>query len=282
MRTGLAFLVPVTLLLSACAGTPTPDSAPRDEAAPDAWSLPDGPPGDDGIDVHAIPDAVPGPEPRAERGNPLFYEVFGQRYYVRDSAEGYVDRGIASWYGSRFHGRKTSSGEPYDMYAMTAAHRELPLPTYARVTNLENGSSVVVRINDRGPFANNRLIDLSYAAAARLGIVEDGTGLVEVVALDPRATDSAEPAGAQAAGRPRLYLQLGAFSQRENAERVVARLRDASIYNVQLITRTDEAPGLWRVRIGPMTDVEDVDDTHSTVTGLGFGEARIIIEQERQ
>src|SRR5690606_8545335 len=116
---------------------------------------------------------------------PPHYEVFGQRYYVLDSAENFTERGIASWYGSKFHGRRTSSGEPYDMYAMTAAHRRLPLPAYAEVTNLNNGRKVIARINDRGPFAKMRVIDLSYTAAHRLGMLEAGTAPVQLRALTP-------------------------------------------------------------------------------------------------
>jgi len=125
----------------------------------------------------------PAAEPRSARGNPREYEVFGVRYRVLDSAEGYDETGVASWYGSEFHGRSTSSGEPYDMNAMTAAHRTLPLPTYVEVTNLENGRVAVVRVNDRGPFHGERLIDLSYAAALELGIVASGTARVRVRAL---------------------------------------------------------------------------------------------------
>jgi rare lipoprotein A len=122
-------------------------------------------------------------EPRSRRGNPREYEVFGVRYRVLDSAEGYDETGVASWYGREFHGRSTSSGEPYDMNGMTAAHRTLPLPTYVEVTNLENGRVAVVRVNDRGPFHDDRLIDLSYAAALELGIVGSGTARVRVRAL---------------------------------------------------------------------------------------------------
>ena len=129
---------------------------------------------------------MPKVESKSKYGNPKSYVVFGKRYYVKDSAKGYVEQGIASWYGTKFHGRRTSSGETYDMYAMTAAHKTLPLPTYARVTNLENGRSVMVKVNDRGPFHQNRIIDLSYSAATRLGIVKTGTGRVEVEAIDPR------------------------------------------------------------------------------------------------
>jgi rare lipoprotein A len=132
-----------------------------------------------------VPDAIPRIEPRAIYGNPPSYEVFGKRYYVMASSVGYVERGVASWYGPGFHKELTSVREPYDMYGMTAAHKTLPLPAYVRVTNLQNGRSCVVRVNDRGPFVGNRIIDLSYTAAAKLDMLRDGTAMVEVRVLQP-------------------------------------------------------------------------------------------------
>ncbi len=137
------------------------------------------------IDVTRIPDPVPRAEPRSRYGNPESYEVFGERYFPITSSEGFFERGIASWYGPDFHLRRTSSGEPYDMYRLSAAHRILPLPTYVEVTNLENGRKAVVRVNDRGPFKDDRVIDLSYAAAKKLGVYAPGTALVELRALRP-------------------------------------------------------------------------------------------------
>jgi rare lipoprotein A len=135
--------------------------------------------------VQDVPDAIPRLEPRALYGNPPSYDVFGKRYYVMASSVGYVERGVASWYGPGFHKELTSVREPYDMYGMTAAHKTLPLPAYVRVTNLQNGRSCVVRVNDRGPFVGNRIIDLSYTAAAKLDMLRDGTAMVEVRALQP-------------------------------------------------------------------------------------------------
>ncbi|HEX9404150.1 MAG TPA: septal ring lytic transglycosylase RlpA family protein [Steroidobacteraceae bacterium] len=151
----------------------------------------------------SIPEVIPRIEPRARSGNPPFYDVFGKRYYVLSSSVGYRERGVASWYGPGFHNVRTSIGEPYDMYGMTAAHKTLPLPAYVRVTNLQNGRSVVVRVNDRGPFVGNRIIDLSYSAAAKLDMLRNGTAMVEVRTIDPSApppviTASATPAPAAA------------------------------------------------------------------------------------
>lgn len=136
-------------------------------------------------DVATIPDAVPRAEPRSRYGNPAFYEVFGRRYHVLATADDYVETGLASWYGPGFHAETTSNGEAYDMYAMTAAHKTLPLPAYARVTNLDTGKSIVVRINDRGPFVDGRVVHLSYTAAAKLDVIRAGTARVEVRTLRP-------------------------------------------------------------------------------------------------
>jgi rare lipoprotein A len=141
----------------------------------------------------SVPDAVPRVEHRAQNGNPPFYDVFGKRYFVLSSSVGYVERGVASWYGPGFHKVRTSIGEPYDMYGMTAAHKTLPLPAYVRVTNLQNGRSVVVRVNDRGPFVGNRIIDLSYTAAAKLDMLRNGTAMVEVRSVGPTSPPGVVP-----------------------------------------------------------------------------------------
>jgi rare lipoprotein A len=143
----------------------------------------------DGINFDEIPDAIPQAEFKSRSGNPETYVIEGVTYRVMDTSDDYHEEGIASWYGGYFHGRRTSSGDVYDMYLMTAAHKSLPLPTYVRVTNLDNGRSVVLRVNDRGPFVDDRIIDLSFAAATKLGMADQGTAEVEVVALDPPARE---------------------------------------------------------------------------------------------
>ena len=175
-------------LLAGCSLTPHRAAAPPPAAVPAPPAAPE-----------AVPDALPRAEPRSAHGNPPFYEVMGQRYVVLATAEGYSERGVASWYGPTFHGGSTSSGEPYDMYGMTAAHKTLPLPSYVRVTNLKNGRSVVVRVNDRGPFVANRLIDLSYTAAAKLDMLREGTTLVE---LKAKRAGGAVPASLPPASLP--------------------------------------------------------------------------------
>jgi rare lipoprotein A len=164
--------------LAGCLTTPAPPVSNNDiPPAPPAAAPP-----------AAVPDAAPRAEPRSRHGNPPFYTVFGKRYYVLSSSAAYVERGVASWYGPGFHKVRTSTGEQYDMYGMTAAHKTLPLPAYVSVTNLQNGRSVVVRVNDRGPFVGNRIIDLSYTAASRLDMLRNGTAMVEVRALDSPPT----------------------------------------------------------------------------------------------
>ena len=215
-----------------------------------------------------VPDAVPKSEPLSKRGNIRFYDQFGTRYFVLQSSAGYRARGVASWYGRKFHGRATSSGEIYDMYAMTAAHKTLPLPTYARVTNLGNGKSIVVRINDRGPFVDNRLIDLSYAAANRLDMLRDGTSLVEVSAIDPvtsqthqsDANHRSESTPAPAAPAEQLYAQVGAFGEAANATRMRDRLLENGFPGVFISEVTkDSGQTLYRVRVGPVTTVDEYD-----------------------
>jgi peptidoglycan lytic transglycosylase len=170
----------LAVVLSGCASAPRV-SAPASTVQIPPRSAPPPPPSH----LLDVPDAVPRAEPRSIYGNPPSYEVFGKRYYVMASSLGYVERGVASWYGPGFHKERTSVGEPYDMYGMTAAHKTLPLPAYVRVTNLQNGRSCVVRVNDRGPFVGNRIIDLSYTAAAKLDMLRDGTAIVEVRVLQP-------------------------------------------------------------------------------------------------
>ena len=208
--------------------------------------------------------------------------MLGKDYRVLGDSRGYVERGIASWYGNKFHGYMTSSLEPYDMYRFSAAHKTLPLPTYARVTNLENGKSVVVRINDRGPFHENRLIDLSYAAAVRIGIWPKGTGLVEVQGIDP-SHPNAEPAPVTAVtprtGRqPLLYVQVGAFADAGNAERLATRLRGLKLGPVRVIPGSVNGRTLQRVQIGPLPDVDTVDRTTAKLDALGLPHASVAVE----
>jgi rare lipoprotein A len=223
-------------------------------------------------DIDAIPDAVPRIEPRSRRGNPAFYSVAGKRYYVLASAENFVERGVASWYGPTFHGNSTAIGESYDMYAMSAAHKTLPLPAYARVTNLKNGKSVVVRINDRGPFVANRVIDLSYSAAAKLDMLRDGTTLVEVRTLTPDTPDTLTRSAESPP--PELYIQAGAFADQGNAQRLVDKLKSAGMANAFIATPPDGSK-LYRVRVGPINNVPEFDRLAKQLAGLGVPGAHL-------
>ena len=243
----------------------------------------DGGPARPAVDVSTLVEPTPKAEPRARYGNNPSYSVLGKDYRVLGDSRGYVERGIASWYGNKFHGYMTSSLEPYDMYRFSAAHKTLPLPTYARVTNLENGKSVVVRINDRGPFHENRLIDLSYAAAVRIGIWPKGTGVVEVRAIDPARPD-ATPAPlpktvtAEAASA-RIYLQLGAYGDRANADRVASAARKDGIGQVDVEAADVNGRTVHRVRVGPLADVAAADALSPRIESLGFGAPRVAIER---
>ncbi len=252
-------LSPLFLLLSAC-GTVSglQDGAPHNPQ-----------------DVSHVADAVPRAEPPSKYGNPAFYDVNGKRYFTRKSSAGYYEQGTASWYGTKFHGRRTSSGEPYDMYAMTAAHKTLPLPTYAEVKNLENGRRVVVRINDRGPFHDDRLIDLSYAAAAKLGMLGAGTARVEVRAIDPGRPQTTTAQTPQPDNG--LFVQVGAYLNRDNAERMRTRLADASIPG-NILVYQGTGQDIYRVRIGPVAGAGDARRLTERLVSLGIHESTIITE----
>lgn len=262
MQSDSRFVLPLwlfLLVLAGCVGAPprstTPTPSPAPAPAPE--------------EIEKIPDPVPTIEPRSARGNPPFYEVLGKRYFVMKDATGYVERGIASWYGPGFHEASTSNGERYDMYAMTAAHKTLPLPTYVQVTNLRNGRSVVVRVNDRGPFKEGRIIDLSYTAASKLDMLRDGTAFVEVRALTPeqRPNDQAQPAP--------IFVQAGAFGSESNATELLERLRASGVTNG--FVRRDHVDGraMYRVRIGPLPNVSEFDRLLARLKSLGIADARL-------
>lgn len=262
----LCFTGMIVLTLSACSTTTlkSPSSQqPLDRRIPDS-----APTSSDKPLTRGKPEE---PRPRVEAksryGNPPYYEQDGQVYHVLDSAEDYLDQGIASWYGKKFHGRRTSSGEIYDMYQYTAAHKTLPLPSYARVTNLDTGAVVVVKVNDRGPFVKNRLIDLSYAAAKKLGYHNLGTARVEVQVLaSPKSTGVGAsysrqngalqiPPIQQQGSLPQLYVQVGAFSDALRADTLASRLREFFQQPIKVTpVKNSQGVTLNRVRIGPLGD----------------------------
>ncbi len=270
MRSTLPALLMAFAVAAGC--TPSRDGPP----AGDIDGAPVRPP-----DVTQIPDPVPRVEPRSARGNPPFYEVMGRRYYVMKESAGYRERGIASWYGTKFHGRTTSSGEPYDMYAMTAAHKTLPLPSYVRVTHRGNGRSIIVRVNDRGPFVGDRIIDLSYAAAVRLGMHNEGTALVDVELIEPATTGPVVASVAPELPPARaetVWLQVGAFSDEANAARLKEQLTRKGIDDVVLSAEQRARHAVYRVRIGPLSAVEDVERMLERVRELGIRDAHLAMD----
>jgi rare lipoprotein A len=244
---------------------------------------------DKSIDLASIPEPVPRAEPRSRYGNRSPYSVLGRSYRVLATAEGYRERGIASWYGNKFHGYMTSSLEPYDMYKYSAAHKSLPLPSYVRVTNLDNRKSVVVRVNDRGPFHDDRIIDLSYAAAVKIGVWPKGTARVDVQALMPGdavrgdtvATRAPSPPSADstvAPARGQLYLQIGSYAEHDNAQRAVQTLQRARLGTVDVIATEVGGKPVQRVRLGPLRDSGQADEIAAAVRRLGLGTPRLATE----
>ena len=291
-RGPLACAATLMLVLAGCGGG-TYHAAVRPSDAPPTPIATDG--------------AVVNP-PRSDRGNPPFYDVLGKRYYVLATSEGYDQKGVASWYGRDFHGLSTSSGELYDMHALTAAHTTLPIPTWVEVTNLANGKTVIVKVNDRGPFVGNRLIDLSYAAAVELDMIRTGTTRVEVrslgAATGPRVADSAAPAAvapagvdsppavavstappasappvpasAQGAPMPQLFVQVGAFADDANAQRLVERLRSIGFANSTVVSEGNGRRALHRVRIGPLRDAYEFDQVSGRLRTVGVLDSRLV------
>lgn len=254
-------LILMAVLLSACSSQPHRHSGPsvvppNEDYAPSANEIPE--------DVAQTPDAVPQEEPLSPNGNPKTYTVFGENYTVMNNAAGFRQRGYASWYGKKFHGRKTASGERYNIYGMTAAHKNLPLPTYVRVTNLDNGKTAVVKVNDRGPFHSDRIIDLSYAAAAKLDIISHGTAMVEIEAITGSETQPPpavvpEPAEMRPVVRSG-YLQVAAYSDPINAVALREELQQHDIGPVEIRISKDENPPVHRVVVGPFSDEAAAND----------------------
>jgi rare lipoprotein A len=305
LRRALAAIL--ILLLAACSTSPRREatttgaaSASASATAPSTRYYKDDGPGDNPPpDLDSIPDAVPRVEP-LNRFASRPYTVLGREYFPASSLKAYRERGIASWYGRKFHGQKTSIGETYDMYAMTAAHPTLPLPSYARVTNLANGKSVVVRVNDRGPFLHDRLIDLSYAAAHRIGIAQRGSGEVEVesilpgtpsllataaplppVAIAPVVASPAEvapvampapaftPPSAGAAGGG-YAVQLGAFASYPNALNFLAHVQN-QLTSAEVEAKVRQSGGLYRVYVGPYAERDEARRVGERITqAFGF------------
>lgn len=270
LRTVLAApLLLILLLLAGCGSSPFEPS--------------DGPPAKR-LDPNSIRDAVPRKDPITRAGNTSPYTVLGKTYQVMSNPAGYNQRGVASWYGSKFHGRPTANGEPYSLYEMTAAHRSLPIPCYVRVTNLENGKTTIVRVNDRGPFHQERIIDLSYAAAVKLGFAEKGTALVEISLIDvdngSAVASVADTSGSGASGFTgggRHFLQAGAFQSRQLADDLRSRLASVTEHPVRIDTVSGPST-LYRVRIGPLPTRSAAEQLRGQLLAGQLAEAQIISE----
>ena len=261
------FLILIAMvLLAGCSLDPAVDGAP-DRVA---------------VNISAIPDAVPRHEARTRAGNPASYEVLGKRYVTLKASKGFRQRGVASWYGTKFHGRKTANGETYDMYAMTAAHKTLPIPSYVRVTNLNNQRSVIVRVNDRGPFHQGRIIDLSYAAATKLGITRTGTGYVEIEALEPgqplRKSANSTPAIQVVAAQPgAFYLQLGAFKEKFNAQQLQRKVAQAIAGQAALKIVQKSTGPVYKVMLGPLQSESRAQQISEKLFTLGIKDMTLVL-----
>ena len=246
-------LLALPLTLAGCS-TATHDGPPRHEP-----------------DLSAIPNAVPRALPKSRYGNRPSYTVAGKTYHVLASSKGYDKRGIASWYGKKFHGRLTSTREPYDMFAMTAASPDLPIPTFVRVTNLQNGRQAIVKVNDRGPFVGNRVIDLSYAAAKKLGYARQGTTRVEVTALNT----GAEPIPSHQTG---LYLQVASFHSKAQANAALSAAQSLSWDNSGEVEVAHLSGNQWyRVFLGPLHSAGESDKLIADLQSRGYPGAFTVI-----
>ncbi|MDP9087279.1 MAG: septal ring lytic transglycosylase RlpA family protein [Pseudomonadota bacterium] len=271
------FYATVAIGVAACFSPPHRPERPTPTPAPEAQIEPRS---------ESVPEMLPRTESRSRKGNPPFYDVLGKRYFVLSSSVGYLERGVASWYGPGFHKVRTSSGEIYDMYGMSAAHKTLPLPAYVRVTNLQNGRNVVVRVNDRGPFVGNRIIDLSYSAASKLDMLRNGTAMVEVRNVEMPPSPDAPAAAAQITAETAapvavpnaLFIQAGAFSDPKNAERLMEKLRGGGYGKI--FVRDNEIAGrrMYRVRIGPVPSVPEFDRIVAALERAGINDAHLALD----
>lgn len=262
MRHYLGSLVMISILLTSCAVM---------DGAPEGFNP----------DPTKIRNAQPANEPLSRYGNPPSYTVNGETYYVLKSSEGFVQRGEASWYGTKFHGRNTSSGEPYDMYAMTAAHKTLPIPCYVEVTRTDTGKKLIVKVNDRGPFHPGRIIDLSYAAAHKLGITGSGTAPVEIRAIDTSGLDLNTstvvlPPSDKRDGQ--IHVQVAAMGSEQAAEELATSLRARQFNSVRIFMTRDNGKNFYRVRIGPIPNTNLAYQVLAELKHIGMGDAKVVVD----
>lgn len=252
------------MLLASCSSTRYKATKPVEDSAPTHR-----------VDWGKVKSVTPKYEPKSRYGNPSSYEQNGKKYVVLASADNFKQRGVASWYGTKFHGRRTSSGETYDMMKMTAAHKTLPIPVYAKVTNLENGKQVTVKINDRGPFSKGRIIDLSYAAAHKLGMAQKGTARVEVETITFGKPRNDSTLSSQSGDR---YVQVGAYSVYKTAQKL-AKVLDREIrLPVKISQLKRHGKKLYRVRIGPVPTLQLAEELVKTLDIKELGKPQIIYD----
>lgn len=254
-RWALLTILLSTLFFTACTSSPSGRYTVRDDGAPPSV-----------IGPEDVLDAIPRADPILSAGNKSPYKINGVTYEVMQDANAYRERGIASWYGTKFHGHKTSNGEIYDLYRATAAHKTLPIPSYVKVTNLANGRSVVARVNDRGPFHPDRVIDLSYAAAVKLDYMADGTAEVEIEVVPVAGVEDRRGAP----GGDYRYLQVGAFGYQPSAQRLQSELAAFLTFPVNINTVNSGQSALYRVRVGPIADHEALAQVQRQLEQMGY------------
>lgn len=268
------------MLLTACRSAPTEPNAGRYSIQQDRAPA-------RSVSIGDIPDVIPQPLDRTLAGNRSPYTVLGKTYYVLPTEEGYSERGVASWYGEKFHGHRTSNGEIFDMYQASAAHKSLPIPSYLQVTNLDNNRSIVVRVNDRGPFHGDRVIDLSYAAALKLGFADRGTARVQLDAILPPAYRGEQRAVVAVAPvrepvravSDQTYLQVGAFADQRAAEqlsRELQRFTSRPVFIRSVVSNSSQL--LHRVRIGPINDPGELQRLSDSVVAARLGSPYTVTE----
>ena len=271
------FLLFPLLIASGCASVQQwiGADASVDELGSTSEEVPDGPPLIASIDVASIPEPKAQPEPVAQYGNPESYEVDGVTYRVEPVGAGFTELGTASWYGRKFHGQLTSSGEPFDMFQFTAAHKTMPIPAWIRVTNVENDQSLVVRVNDRGPFKEDRVLDLSWAAAERLGFADQGTAKVRYEVLTVPTSDAALIANPLAKPAQAIF-QVTAVSTEIQAQKVAEQIRRAVPEDQATVRVESNGTGLFRVQVLPITDLKIERAIYEQLVALGWSPQRLI------
>ncbi len=277
----------VFLMLALAACSSAPDPTPPNSSSRYSIEQDRAPSGH--LDIDSIPEVVPEPFARTLAGNRSPYTVLGKTYHVMPTEDGYNERGIASWYGEKFHGHKTSNGEVFDMYKVSGAHKSLPIPSFLRVTNLDNNRSIVVRVNDRGPFHGDRIVDLSYAAAFKLGYADRGTARVQLEAIIPDgvAVDRAVANNNNTLPRQTLrvastgdkYIQVGAFADINSAREMSDKLRAMTNRSVFIRSVNSANSGvLHRVRIGPVNDAGEIRRITQSVVAANLGSPYTVTE----